>query len=303
MIVSPGSRLSASSMTTCSVAAPAGTITHATRGAFRMVAKSFSVVVPFAPSLTSCCTSLESVAKPTTSCLPRRSRRAMLPPIRPSPTIPICMVSAPLVASSGDRLLDGRAQLLESGRHVRSQVHPQRAAAPLLEHLEVAAGLRRLHHSERVCLSRHRQIRRVVAGDLQEDPRARAALVGLAGRVKEARAEADAGGDLVSVTDRRPHLLQLGLVRVRHLDVRQQGDVVIGLDPGQMPRELRGNVAVVDAEQRLGGSVPVVSYSVVSLRVAVLLASTSGWLNVLIPSTEPATAVANSQRKNSAPRS
>src|SRR6266702_1556120 len=33
MIVSPGSRLSASSMTTCSATAPAGTITHVTRGA------------------------------------------------------------------------------------------------------------------------------------------------------------------------------------------------------------------------------------------------------------------------------
>jgi len=47
----------------------------------------------------------------------------------------------------------------------------------------------------------------------------------------------------------------------------------------------------------------VVSYSLVSLRVSILLASTSGWLKVLMPMTEPAVAVAISQRKNSWPTS
>ena len=41
------------------------------------------------------------------------------------------------------------------------------------------------------------------------------------------------------------------------------------------------------------GNVPVFSYSTVSLRVSILLASTSGWLKALMPITEPATAVAN----------
>ena len=47
------------------------------------------------------------------------------------------------------------------------------------------------------------------------------------------------------------------------------------------------------------GSVPLLLYASVSLRVSILLASTSGWLNALMPMIEPATAVANSQRKNS----
>src|SRR5437868_5812471 len=47
------------------------------------------------------------------------------------------------------------------------------------------------------------------------------------------------------------------------------------------------------------GREPARSYSVVRLRVAILLASTSGWLNALIPMMDPATAVAISQRKNS----
>ena len=51
------------------------------------------------------------------------------------------------------------------------------------------------------------------------------------------------------------------------------------------------------------GSAPVCSYSLVSSRVATLDASTSGWSNGLMPITAPATAVANSQRKTSPPRS
>ena len=47
------------------------------------------------------------------------------------------------------------------------------------------------------------------------------------------------------------------------------------------------------------GSDPFFSYSEVRFRVAILLASTSGWLNALIPMIDPATAVAISQRKNS----
>src|SRR4029453_19454344 len=51
------------------------------------------------------------------------------------------------------------------------------------------------------------------------------------------------------------------------------------------------------------GSVPVFSYSLVSDFVAILLASTSGWLKGLIPITAPAIAVAISQRTNSSARS
>jgi len=49
------------------------------------------------------------------------------------------------------------------------------------------------------------------------------------------------------------------------------------------------------------GRLPVDSYWLVSFFVSILLASTSGWLNALMPMIEPATAVAISQRKNSWP--
>ena len=49
------------------------------------------------------------------------------------------------------------------------------------------------------------------------------------------------------------------------------------------------------------GSAPVFSNAPVSSRVLILAASTSGWLNGLMPSIAPATAVAISNRKNSWP--
>src|SRR2546428_4026855 len=93
MSVSPGSRRRARSVTTCSVGGPAGTITHATRGALSLATKSSSVSAPTAPSPASWRTAFASAAYATTSWPPRRSRRAMFPPIRPRPTIPICMMS------------------------------------------------------------------------------------------------------------------------------------------------------------------------------------------------------------------
>ena len=70
----------------------------------------------------------------------------------------------------------------------------KRAAAALGEDLEIAAGLRRFDDAEGVFLARNRQVACVVAGDLQEHAGVRAALVGLPGRVQEARAEAEARG-------------------------------------------------------------------------------------------------------------
>src|SRR5262245_6347709 len=56
--------------------------------------KSSSVVVPVPPSLATALTPAGSEAYPTMSWPPRINRRAMLPPIRPSPTIPSCMRSS-----------------------------------------------------------------------------------------------------------------------------------------------------------------------------------------------------------------
>src|SRR5712692_5781058 len=151
----------ARSVTTCSVAAPAGTITHATRGGRSARTNSSSAVVPVAPSLAIALTPAGSDAYPMISWPPRIRRRTMLAPIRPSPTIPICIAQL-LLAALPQRFFDSRAQSREARGHVGAQVHAERAAAALRQNLEVAARLRGLHHPKRVRLPWHRQVSRVV---------------------------------------------------------------------------------------------------------------------------------------------
>src|SRR2546427_10394709 len=120
----------------------------------------------------------------------------MFPPIRPSPTIPTCM------RSSGSWLprrrasrLDGLAEPGQSVLHIGPEMHAQRAAPALPQHLEVAERLSGLHDAERVSATRHREIVGVVAGNLDEHPGIRAALVGLSGPAQISRPEADTGRD------------------------------------------------------------------------------------------------------------
>ena len=70
---------------------------------------------------------------------------------------------------------------------------PQSAPPAIGQNLKISARLRRLHDAESVFLSGHRQVDRIVAGDLQEHSRIRPAFVRLSRRVQEARAEAETG--------------------------------------------------------------------------------------------------------------
>ena len=62
---------------------------------------------------------------------------------------------------------------------VRTKMGAERTALALHQDLEIPSCLSRLDYAERVFLVRHRQIEGVVARDLQEDARVRAALIGL----------------------------------------------------------------------------------------------------------------------------
>ena len=85
----------------------------------------------------------------------------------------------------------------QPGGDVGAQVDAQRPPAALREHLEVAARLRGLDRRRRCSAARALEVLRVVARDLQEDAAVRAALVRLTGGVQEARAEAQARGDVL----------------------------------------------------------------------------------------------------------
>src|SRR5258705_656496 len=128
----------------------------------------------------------------------------MLPPMRPKPTIPICMN----VLSSGERLHDGLLQPCQSGSDIASEMHPDGAAPAFVQHVEIAARRGVDHGAETVFASVHGDVGAMVGGDLTKHAGVRPALIGLAGRMQETWAEADAGRDPFPIADRFPYVLQ-----------------------------------------------------------------------------------------------
>ena len=127
----------------------------------------------------------------------------MFAPIRPSPIMPICIDgslserecsdAAPVRHCAGVSGASStrRARVSRPAATSVAEMDAERPAAALGEHREVAARLRRLDDAEGVRCPGTARSRGVVAGDLQEHARVRSALVGLAGRVQEARPEAE----------------------------------------------------------------------------------------------------------------
>ena len=191
----------------------------------------------------------------------------MLPPIRPRPIIPSCI------------------------SYSLSSVDPRDAAAALLERRVVARGLRADQPAEAERLAGDRELLARVVDDLEEEPGVGPALVQLARRVEVARAVAvrdDAAGRLARARG-EPRAPRLG--RGRRLDERLDADVVALAAPARRAR--RPSPPARARRRRRASTSFVLSFA----------ACTFGWSNGLMPRIEPATAVANSQRKNSWPSS
>ena len=253
---------------------------------------SFSEADALAPSFASASRGFAVYVETTHWCPAFIRRRAMLPPMRPSPTMPICIVHSLQIALF-ERRIHGASQLGQALVDVL-EMDAQRAAAAFHQHLEIPARLRSLHHAEAVVMAGHVDVGRVIAGDLQEHAGIRAALVGLPGRMLEARSEAEAGRGAGLVADARAHRGQRLRVRFVALDVGEQRDVVaVRRARGRMalqiagqclvPAELAGVArigverhAVLAEDRRLFRQACDFSYSSVSARVLTLLASTSG---------------------------
>ena len=77
------------------------------------------------------------------------------------------------------RACDSRAEHVQSSRDIRAEMHAERATFTLDQDREVPARLRRLDHTERILLTRDRDVPGIVAGDLEEDTAVRTAFVGL----------------------------------------------------------------------------------------------------------------------------
>src|SRR4029077_20095178 len=190
---------------------------------------------------------------------PRIRRRVMFAPMRPNPTIPICIECSPheaqapramrrLIVHRGamrdfcqypavnlpQGLFDRCQQCAQPRLEIGPEMHAQGAAAALGQNLEITTGLCGLHRAERVFLPGHREVVGVIACELQEYSGVGAALIGLPGRVQKARTKAQARSDVLFVAHGVPDRLQQLLVRVVHLDIAQQREVVAGLQAAEM---------------------------------------------------------------------
>src|SRR6202030_2714144 len=176
MIMSSASSRLLRLSTVSSVVRPAGNINQTTRGFFPSVfTTSASDAAAVAPSFASSSRALALRANTTQWCPAFIRRRDMLPPILPSPIMPICIRPLPLFAHASAC----RTASL-------SDVKP----VAFGQHLEIAARLRRFDDAESVLSGpalgdsgtwrfRHLEIGGVVAGDLQEHACTRTSLVGL----------------------------------------------------------------------------------------------------------------------------
>ena len=118
-------------------------------------------------------------------------------------------------------------QALQPRFHILWQMNSKSSPVSLHQDLKVAAGLRRLNHSECVFLAGHRKIGRIVARDLEEDPGVWAAFVGLTGGMQKSRPETQARSyPLRSST--HADRLQSFFMRGVHLYVGEQREIVSG---------------------------------------------------------------------------
>ena len=105
-------------------------------------------------------------------------------------------------------------------------MHAQCTTSTLGQHRKITTRLCCFHNPEPVLLSGHRHIVRVITGDLEKDAGVWSAFVSLPGRMQKARPKAKTGRDVFVITDKKPRQLQSLFVRVVHLDISQQREVI-----------------------------------------------------------------------------
>src|ERR1700756_5363553 len=229
MMTSSASMRLASASMVASVIFPAGSITQAVRGFASLATKSSSAFAPAAPSAARAATAFSSLSKTTVVWPSFIRRRTMLPPIRPKPIIPSCIFFV-LTQRFGDRSI----QHLQALFQIALQMHPQRAPAALGQDVEITAGLCRLDHAKACLLAGDSKILGIVGGDLQKHSGVGAALVGLTGRMQEARTEFGTGRGMARLAQLEPHRLQRLDMGGVALDIGEQRHVIVAMDAREM---------------------------------------------------------------------
>src|SRR5579884_810041 len=128
----------------------------------------------------------------------------------------------------------------------------QRPTPAFCQYLEVAACLGRFHYAECVLLLGNGQIDGIITGDLQKHPRIWAAFVSLSGGMQEPRSETKTSSNTVFVANAMSHHLQLVLVVLIHLDVRQQREVIATSDAVEVSAKVSRKRLLGRLAKRLG---------------------------------------------------
>ena len=131
------------------------------------------------------------------------------------------------------RLGNSRNSSVDVGGDMRAQDAP----TALGEHLEVARGLRRLDHAEARTTSRNGEIVRRPCRDLKKNAGVRPALVGLPGRMQEARPKLQTRRGARSVADGRAQALQRREPRGCGIEIGDEREVIAVTEPREVRLE------------------------------------------------------------------
>src|SRR5579872_5255630 len=110
----------------------------------------------------------------------------MLPPMRPSPTIPICILNV-LRSDLCKRLFGHIAEYGEARLNIPPDMRAQHAPMSFNKNAEITAGLSSLDDSKACVTSGNIEILLIIGGDLQKYAGIRPALIRLAGGMQEPR--------------------------------------------------------------------------------------------------------------------
>src|SRR6185437_5394133 len=116
-------------------------------------------------------------------------------------------------------------------------MHAQNSPSTLRQYLEVAARLCRFHHPKSIFLSGHRNVRRVIARDLEKHSDVGTTFVRLPGGMQEAWSKAETRGHVFVIADGVPDGLQLFFMVNIHLDIAKQRKVIAGIELAKMRTE------------------------------------------------------------------
>ena len=130
--------------------------------------------------------------------------------------------------------MHGLGKRFEAGLQILAEMDAEGAAAAFSEDIEVTASLRGLYGAERVFLIGHGEVGSIVAGDLEKYAAVGATFVSLSCGMQKSRAETEARGEFLFVTNDVTEFLKDFFIFGVHGDVAEDGEVIARASAGEM---------------------------------------------------------------------